>query len=65
MTEQAETLRTELRVAARSAMQFGASDAQINFIVSLAVKNNDFNILGGAGRLTKREASAIIDTMKK
>lgn len=65
MTEAAETLRTELRVAARSAMQFGASEAQINFIVALAVKNNDFNVLGGSGRLTKREASNIIDVMKK
>lgn len=65
MTAEAETLRSELRTAARSAMRFGASEAQINFIVSLAVKNNDFNVLGGAGRLTKREASNIIDVMKK
>lgn len=59
-----EELRTSLKIASRAAMQYGATDAQINFIVSLAVKNNDFNILAG-GKLTKREASRIIDEMKK
>ena len=60
----ADDLRTALKVASRAAMEYGATQAQINFIVSLAIKNNDFNVLSG-GRLTKGEASRIIDEMKK
>ena len=61
----ADDLRAALKVASRAAMEYGATQAQINFIVSLAIKNNDFNVLGSAGRLTKGEASRIIDEMKK
>lgn len=59
----AEDLRSQLNVASRAAYLEGATAAQVNFIVALAVKNNDFNILSG-GRLTKGEASRIIDNMK-
>lgn len=62
-TNPADDLRTELNVASRAAMQYGATTAQINYIVSLAIKNNDFRVLSG-GRLTKAEASHIIDIMK-
>lgn len=58
-----ESLRAALNVAAMAAQQYGATQAQINYIVSLAVAQNDFNILSG-GRLTKSEASRIIDAMK-
>lgn len=59
----ADDLRAQLAVAARSAQQFGATDAQINFIVSLATKADRFDVLSG-GRLTKADASRIIDSMK-
>jgi|GEM_PF-4841708 len=59
----AEDLRGALSSASRAAQQFGATKAQIDFIVSLAIKNNDFNVLSG-GRLTKTDASHIIDAMK-
>lgn len=60
----ADELRSELRVAAQAAQEFGATQAQIDFIVSLAVKANDFNVFSG-GRLSKVEASRIIDNMKR
>ncbi|RUM99016.1 hypothetical protein EET67_05085 [Pseudaminobacter arsenicus] len=59
----AESLRAELNVAARTAQQFGATQQQIDYIVSMAVAQNDFNILSG-GRLTKAEASRIIEEME-
>ena len=59
----ADELRGDLRVAARAAQQFGATEAQINYIVSLATAKGDFNVLS-SGRLTKAEASRIIDSMK-
>jgi hypothetical protein len=59
----ADELRSELRVAARTAQQFGATEAQINYIVSLATKTGNFNVLSG-GRLTKADASHIINAMK-
>lgn len=59
----ADMLRSDLRVAAQACQQFGATTSQIDYIVSLATKNNDFNVLSG-GRLTKVEASRIIDVMK-
>lgn len=62
-TNPADDLRSQLRVAAQAAQQFGASNAQIDFIVALAIKNNDFNVLSG-GRLSNAEASRIIDQMK-
>lgn len=58
-----ESLRAALVSASVAAGQFGASDAQIDYIVRLATEQNDFNILSG-GRLTKAEASRIIDNMK-
>jgi hypothetical protein len=60
----ANNLRSSLNCAARTAYTNGATEKQVNFIVALAVKLNDFNILSG-GRLTKFEASQIIDTMKR
>lgn len=60
----AADLRAELTTAAAAAGQFGASQAQINYIVSLAEKSGDFTGLG-YGRLTKAQASRIIDTMKR
>lgn len=59
----ADELRSQLRVASQAAQQFGATASQIDFIVALAIKNNDFNVLSG-GRLSKTEASRIIDQMK-
>lgn len=60
--DRAEELRSSLNVAARSAQQYGATESQIDFIVTLAIKNNDYNVLSG-GRLTKADASHIIDVM--
>lgn len=57
-----QELREELNVAASTAMGYGATTAQIDQIVYLAEKSGDYNILAG-GRLTKREASNIIETM--
>lgn len=59
----ASSLRASLVTASIAAGQYGASDAQINFIVSLAEKSGDFIGLG-SGQLTKAEASRIIDSMK-
>lgn len=61
--DKADELRNSLTVAARAAYLDGATASQINYIVSLAVKNNDFNILAG-GRLTKHSASLIIENMR-
>lgn len=61
--EKIANLRADLVTASVAAGQFGASDTQINYIASLAEKSGDFNILAG-GRLTKAEASTIIDSMK-
>lgn len=61
--DNADELRSELRVAAQAAQQFGATPAQIDHIVALATKNGKFNVLSG-GRLSKTEASRIIDVMK-
>lgn len=55
-------LRASLNSAARAAYLDGATDKQINLIVRLAVQKNDFNVFSG-GRLTKSEASRIIDHM--
>lgn len=55
-------LRTSLKVAASTAQEFGATGRQIDMIVALARGANDFNILSG-GRLTKGDASRIIDDM--
>lgn len=60
----ADDLRAELNIAARAMQEHGATKAQIDYIVALAVKKNDFNVLGSAGRLSRAEASRIIDTMK-
>jgi ferritin len=62
-TNPADDLRAELNVASRAAMQYGATPSQINYIVSLATKNNDFRVMSG-GCLSKTEASRIIDVMK-
>ncbi len=61
----ADDLRAALRVASRAAMEHGASQAQIDLIVSLARKSGNFNVLGSQGRLTKKEAGLIIDAMKE
>jgi len=55
-------LRSSLSVAASAAQEFGATDRQIDMIVALARGANDFRIPSG-GRLTKAEASHIIDAM--
>lgn len=60
----ADDLRAELNIAARAMQQYGATKAQIDYIVALAVKKNDFNVLGSAGRLSRAEARRIIESMK-
>lgn len=62
--EKIANLRAELVSASVAAGQYGATEAQINYIVALSEKSGDFNILSG-GRLTKQEASRIIDQMKR
>lgn len=61
--EKITALRASLVTASIAAGQFGASEAQINYIIALAEKFGDFTSLG-SGRLTKAEASRIIDSMK-
>lgn len=56
-------LRAELSVAAGRAMQYGATEAQINYIMALAEKSGDFSPIG-CNLLTRRAASNIIDSMK-
>lgn len=58
-----EDLRSTLNVAARVAGPVGASQSQIDFIVFLAEKNDDYNVISN-GRLTSAEASRIIASMK-
>jgi len=62
--EKLADLRASLNVAARRAYTNGATSAQIGLIMHLADQNDDFDILSG-GSLTKREASMIIDAMKR
>lgn len=59
----ASSLRAELVTASVAAGQHGATDAQIDYIVSLAENTGDFNGLGSS-HLTKAQASRIIDSMK-
>lgn len=59
----ADDLRASLVTASIAAGQYGASEAQINYIVALAEKTGDFSPVDG--RLTKSEASNIIDQMKR
>lgn len=59
-----DVLRDQLTVAAARRQQFGATQSQIDFIVFLAEKSGNFNVLGSAGTLTKTEASRIIENMK-
>lgn len=59
----ADDLRARLNSASRAAYLDGATDKQIDLIVKLAIEADDYNVLSG-GRLTKRDASRIIDAMK-
>lgn len=59
----AETLRAELGTAATAAYLDGATRKQIDYIVELAAKRGDFRPMG-FNRLTKRQASALIDDLK-
>ena len=59
----ADILRGQLNSASRAAYLDGATAKQIDFIVSLASARGDYNVLS-SGRLTKREASRIIDSFK-
>lgn len=63
-TRTANDLLADLRCAASAAYTYGATDAQISLIMKLAIQNNDFFRLSG-GRLTKADASNIIDSFKK
>lgn len=53
-------LRTQLSTAAKAAYADGATDKQVNMIVALTRSTGNFNTISD-GRLTKREASRIID----
>lgn len=57
-----QALRDELEVAAQSAYLAGATQKQIDLIVELSIEQDDFTPLG-SGRLTKADASRIIDSM--
>lgn len=59
----AADLRDMLQVAATASYTDGATSKQIDYIIALARKNGDFNVFSG-GRLTKAEASHIIDAMR-
>lgn len=60
----AADLRAELVSAAIRAGQYGASEKQIDFIVSLCSKNNDFATTGYES-LTVKQASNIINDLLK
>lgn len=60
----AEVLRRELTNAAMVAQDAGATKAQIDYIIELAIQAGDFTGIG-SGLLTKRQASNIIDDMKR
>lgn len=61
----ADDVRCALNVAARACQMKGATPAQINYIISLCEQRGDFGGLENTTRLTKGEASAIIDHIKK
>ncbi len=61
--EKAASLRSSLVSASIAAGQYGASKAQIEYIVALSEKSRDFTCV--EGRLTKAQASIIIDQMKR
>lgn len=63
-TRTADQLRDELWVAAQNAYTAGATQKQIDLIVKLAEESGDLSAMG-YGRLTKHEASRIIDQMKR
>lgn len=59
----AHTLRAELSTAAMAAYLAGASDKQIDMIVSLCARKDDFAPMGYS-HLTKAQASALINDLK-
>lgn len=56
-------LRATLNVAARTRQQFGATEAQINYICKLAAERGIEDDYASITTLTKRDASIIIDTI--
>ena len=60
-----DEIYSNLSVAARRLQQFGASDAQVRFLASLAVKQGLLLSQVELNTLSKAEASAMIDNMKK
>jgi hypothetical protein len=60
----AEDLRNELVTASIAAGQYGASRKQIEHIVALSAEKGDFARTGYAS-LTARQASRLIDDLKK
>jgi hypothetical protein len=52
--------RAALKVAASAAMQWGASDRQIDMLVAISRATNDYSDISG-GRLTRMEATRIIN----
>lgn len=63
MTHPTHELRASLEIASRAVQQYGATAEQIDMIVALAQGSNDYNVLGDSSRLTKGEASRIIEVM--
>lgn len=60
-----EDVRAALFVASRACQMKGATSAQINYIIALCEQRGHFGGLEQTTRLTKGEASAIIDHIKK
>lgn len=60
----AETLRAELGAASTAAYLDGATRKQIDLIVALCSRKNDFSPIG-CSRFTKDAASRLIDDLKR
>lgn len=58
------SLRDDLRSKARAAYTNGATDKQIDFIMSLCDRLGRYDMTISGGHFTKRDASAVIDTLK-
>lgn len=59
----AASVAASLRVASRAKQQLGATEKQIEYLVSLAEKAGRLDKLTNVTTLTKREASAMIDNL--
>lgn len=58
-----DAILAEINTAARAAQQYGATEAQCRYLAKLAFDAGDWTGLG-SGRLTKSDASRIIDSYK-